>query len=131
MSRMFEEAPLLGRVLPWLGMLVVIGLCAVGGSASAASSTSCDIRKDGRKLGTTYVTSIKVTHVSCTTAKRVIKAFNACRRANGGVKGHCEKRVLGYRCTEQRGDAIPTQYSAKVTCRNSPRTIRFNYTQYT
>ena len=91
----------------------------------------CDIRKDGRKLGTTYVTSIKVTHVSCTTAKRVIKAFNACRRATGGVKGHCEKRVLGYRCTEQRGDAIPTQYSAKVSCRNSPRTIRFNYTQYT
>jgi hypothetical protein len=131
MSRMFEEAPLLGRVLPWLGVLVVIGLCAVAGSASAASSTSCDIRKDGRKLGTTYVTSIKVTHVSCTTAKRVIKAFNACRRATGGVKGHCEKRVLGYRCTEQRGDAIPTQYSAKVSCRNSPRTIRFNYTQYT
>ena len=99
--------------------------------ARAASSTACDIRKDGRKLGTTYVTSLKVSHVSCAAAKRVVKAFHACRRAHGGVKGRCAKRVSGYRCSERRGDTIPTQYSAKVTCTRSPRSIRFNYTQYT
>jgi hypothetical protein len=125
------EAPMLGRALLWSGLVLLVGLFALAGHVAAASTSTCDIRKDGRKLGTTYVTSLKVTHVSCTTAKRVVKAFNACRRANGGVKGHCETRVRGYRCTERRGDTIPTQYSAKVTCARSPRVIRFNYTQYT
>jgi len=116
-----------------LAVSVVAALVALAGvgSAQAASSTTCDVRKDGRKLGTTYVTSLKVSHVSCTAAKRLVKAFHACRRANGGVKGRCVKRVSGYHCAEQRGNTIPTQYSAKVTCTRSPRSVRFNYTQYT
>jgi hypothetical protein len=61
----------------------------------------------------------------------VVKAFHKCRRANGGLKGHCAKRVLGYRCTEKRGDSIPTQYAAKATCKSSSKTVRFAYTQYT
>jgi hypothetical protein len=113
-----------------LGLVLLLGLLAVT-RAHAASTTTCDLRKDGRKLGTTYVTSLKVAHVSCTTAKRVVKAFHACRREAGGVKGRCDDRVRGYRCTERRGDTIPTQYSAKVTCKRAPRSIRFNYTQYT
>jgi hypothetical protein len=114
-----------------IGVVTALLAVAVGSSAHAASSTTCDVRKDGRKLGTTYVTSLKVSHVSCATAKKLVKAFHACRRANGGVKGHCTRRVSGYRCTERRGNTIPTQYSAKVTCTRSPRSVRFNYTQYT
>jgi hypothetical protein len=114
-----------------IGVVTALLAVAVGSSANAASSTTCDVRKDGRKLGTTYVTSLKVSHVSCATAKKLVKAFHACRRANGGVKGHCTRRVSGYRCTERRGNTIPTQYSAKVTCTRSPRSVRFNYTQYT
>jgi hypothetical protein len=125
------EALMVKRVVLATGLAVLLALVVVSAGARAASSTTCDIRKDGRKLGTTYVTSLKVSHVSCTTAKRLVKAFHACRRANGGVKGHCEKRVNGYRCAERRGDSIPTQYSARVTCRHSPRSVRFNYTQYT
>jgi hypothetical protein len=127
MSRM----PRLHRILLATGLVVALGLLVASASAGAASSTTCDIRKDGRKLGTTYVTSLKVSHVSCTAAKRVVKAFHACRREAGGVKGRCDKRVRGYRCTERRGDTIPTQFSAKVTCKRSPRVIRFSYTQYT
>ena len=125
------EAPRLHRILLAASFVVLFGLLVVSAGARAASSTTCDIRKDGRKLGTTYVTSLKVSHVSCTAAKRVVKAFHACRREAGGVKGRCEKRVRGYRCTERRGDTIPTQFSAKVTCKRSPRSIRFSYTQYT
>ena len=119
------------RMLLAIGVVTALLAIAVGSSAHAASSTTCDVRKDGRKLGTTYVTSLKVSHVSCAAAKRLVKAFHACRRANGGVKGRCTKRVSGYRCTERRGNTIPTQYSAKVTCTRSPRSVRFNYTQYT
>jgi len=126
------RGPLMARrMLLVIGVVAALVAVAVGGSAHAASSTTCDVRKDGRKLGTTYVTSLKVSHVSCASAKKLVKAFHACRRANGGVKGRCTKRVSGYRCTERRGNTIPTQYSAKVTCTRSPRSVRFNYTQYT
>lgn len=125
-----------------LGMLVVVaiavgaGLSALAGAtdvgaAPAAAAVSCDLHKDGRKLGTTYVTSLKVQHVSCAKAKRVVKAFNACRRANGGVKGRCVKRVLDYRCSETRGASIPTQYSARASCKTGSRVVSFRYTQYT
>jgi hypothetical protein len=129
MCRM-PHALMVKRIVLATGLALLLA-AVIGGGARAASSTTCDVRKDGRKLGTTYVTSLKVSHLSCASAKRLVKAFHACRRANGGVKGHCEKRVSGYRCTERRGDTIPTQYSAKVTCTRSPRSVRFTYTQYT
>jgi hypothetical protein len=119
------------RALPAIGLAALLAALAFAGAAPAASTTTCDVRKDGRKLGTTYVTSLKVQHVSCARGKSVVKAFNACRRANGGLKGRCEKRVLGYRCTEKRGNSIPTQYSSKATCKSATRTVRFAYTQYT
>jgi hypothetical protein len=130
MSRV-TEAPMRSRALLATGLGALLATLAFAGGAPAASSTTCDLRKDGRKLGTTYVTSLKVQQVSCAKGKSVVKAFNACRRANGGLKGRCEKRVLGYRCTEKRGNSIPTQYSAKATCKNATRTVRFDYTQYT
>ena len=99
--------------------------------ARLPAATTCDIKRDGRKLGTTYVTSLKATSVSCVKAKRVVKAFNACRRSNGGADGRCSSAVQGFRCTEHRGAAIPTQYSSRVTCRSSGRQVRFAYTQFT
>jgi hypothetical protein len=126
-----SKAPTLDRALLATGLTVLLATLAFAGGAPAASTTTCDVRKDGRKLGTTYVTSLKVQHVSCARGKSVVKAFNACRRANGGLKGRCEKRVLGYRCTEKRGNSIPTQYSSKATCKSATRTVRFAYTQYT
>jgi hypothetical protein len=126
-----SQALTLDRALLATGLTVLLAALAFAGGAPAASTTTCDVRKDGRKLGTTYVTSLKVQQVSCAKAKRVVKAFNVCRKANGGVKGRCAKRVLGYRCTERRGNSIPTQYSAKATCKRSGRTVRFAYTQYT
>jgi hypothetical protein len=130
MSRV-TEAPMRRRALLATVSGAVLATLAVAAAAPAASTTTCDVRKDGRKLGTTYVTSLKVQHVSCAKGKSVVKAFNACRRANGGLKGRCEKRVLGYRCTEKRGNSIPTQYSSKATCKSTTRTVRFDYTQYT
>jgi hypothetical protein len=98
--------------------------------AAGQATTSCDLRKDGRKLGTTYVTSLKVEGISCTGGKKVVRAYHACRRASGGVKGRCTRRVLGFRCSERR-NGIPTQFSARVTCRDGGRAVRFAYTQFT
>ena len=126
-----SQALTLDRALLATAAGALLAALAFATGAPAAGATTCDVRKDGRKLGTTYVTSLKVSHVSCAKGKSVVKAFNACRRANGGVNGRCAKRVLGYRCTEKRGDSIPTQYSAKASCKSTTRTVRFDYTQYT
>jgi hypothetical protein len=120
------------RSLLLVALAVGVGIGATSvGAAPARAAVGCDLHKDGRKLGTTYVTSLKVEHVSCAKAKRVVKAFNACRKANGGVKGHCVKRVLDYRCSETRGASIPTQYSARASCKTGSRVVSFRYTQYT
>src|SRR5919107_2970956 len=106
--------------------LVVVGLLLLAAAGHATTrapraATRCDVSRDGRRLGTTYVTSLSVTKVSCTKAKRVVKAFNACRRAHGGADGTCRSSVQGFHCTERRGPAIPTQYSSRVTCRSAAR----------
>ena len=108
-------------------------LVAAGGVLAvspAAAATRCDVSKDGRKLGTTYVTKLTATNVTCAKAKSVVKAFHRCRRANGGAKGRCVSRVQGFRCTETR-ETIPTQFDARATCRDGVRAIRFSYEQFT
>jgi hypothetical protein len=96
----------------------------------ATAATRCDVSKDGRRLGTTYVTKLTATNVTCTKAKSVVKAFHRCRRAHGGVKGRCTSPVQGFRCTETR-ESIPTQFDARATCRDGSRAIRFSYEQFT
>jgi hypothetical protein len=117
-----------------IGLLAVLMLLVVAAAAPtappAAAATRCDVSKDGRKLGTTYVTKLTATNVTCTKAKSVVKAFHRCRRANGGVKGRCTSRVHGFRCSETR-QSIPTQFDARATCRDGSRVIRFNYEQFT
>jgi hypothetical protein len=113
--------------------VLLASLVAAGGvlaASPAAAATRCDVSKDGRKLGTTYVTKLTATNVTCTKAKSVVKAFHRCRRANGGAKGRCVSRVQGFRCTETR-ETIPTQFDARATCRDGVRAIRFSYEQFT
>jgi hypothetical protein len=115
-----------------LSVLLASLVAAVGvlAASPAAAVTRCDVSKDGRKLGTTYVTKLTATNVTCTKAKSVVKAFHRCRRANGGAKGRCVSRVQGFRCTETR-ETIPTQFDARATCRDGERAIRFSYEQFT
>jgi hypothetical protein len=114
-----------------LAALTLLVATAAGHMVSpAAAATRCDVSKDGRKLGTTYVTKLTATNVTCTKAKSVVKAFHRCRRANGGAKGRCTSRVQGFRCTETR-QSIPTQFDARATCRDGSRVVRFNYEQFT
>lgn len=97
---------------------------------SATASVRCDVRSVERKLGPTYVTSLTADGVSCRAAKSFVKAFHACRRAQGGVKGRCTKRVRGFRCAEKRS-SIPTQFSSKVTCTKTGSRVVHTYTQFT
>jgi hypothetical protein len=111
------------------GLLLLVS--AGQATSRARAAAKCDVKRDGRHLGATYVTSLSATNVSCAKAKRVVKAFNACRKAHGGADGTCTSSVQSFRCAEKRGAAIPTQYSSRVTCRSAARRIQFAYTQFT
>ncbi|MEA2392805.1 MAG: hypothetical protein QOJ82_696 [Solirubrobacteraceae bacterium] len=103
---------------------------ADAGAGRKRTGLPCDVRKDGRKLGTTFVTSLTVIRLTCAQGKRVVKAYHACRRATGGVKGTCRAQVRGFRCTERRR-RIPRQFAATATCKSGARLVRFSYTQVT
>jgi hypothetical protein len=117
--------------------LVIVALAAAtAGSAGAssvatASSTNCNLTvHEQRHLGASYVTSLKVRHVSCRKGKKVVKAFHECRTASGKPQGKCGSRVLGYKCTEHRFDAVPhVQYNSRVTCTRGDKVVKSTYTQ--
>ena len=120
-------------------MTLVVALSAAAlaaGSATAAqdpvaqASAKCNISGKERKLGTTYVTSLTASGVSCSSAQTLVKAYHKCRRANGGADGRCTKRVSGYACSERR-ESISTQFDARATCKKGNRTVVQQYTQNT
>jgi hypothetical protein len=104
---------------------VVVGMPA---AAHGASARTCDIHGKERKLGATYVTSLKATGVSCASAVTFVKAFHKCRHRHGRA-GRCA-HLDGYRCTEKR-ESIPTQYDSRATCTRGGRKIVQVYTQNT
>jgi hypothetical protein len=112
----------MSRLLPATALLFVL-------LAPTASATDCSVRGKERKLGATYVTSVKASGVSCRSALRLVKDYHACRRRRGGADGRCP-RVNGYRCRERRTSS-PTQYDSRATCRKGGRRVVQQYTQNT
>jgi hypothetical protein len=114
------------------GLLVAALVVPVAVQASpiayVARAHACNIRGKQRKLGTTYVTSVKVSRVSCSRALRFVKAYHKCRHKHGAA-GRC-RRLRGYKCSEKR-EAIPTQYDSRATCSKGRRRITQTYTQNT
>ena len=98
---------------------------------ASAEAKRCLGSRGSRSLGPTYVLQITVTHTSCETGKRVVRAYDRCRRRHGGAKGRCPSRVLHYRCTEGRRRTSPVQFDAPVSCRYGARRVKFTYTQNT
>ncbi len=93
--------------------------------APAASAKSCRIGDD-RSYGTTYVTKISASGTSCRSARKVVRAFHACRPGKSGKCG----RAKGYSCSESRFNKGPTSFDSNVTCRKGGRTVKHTYTQF-
>ena len=121
-------------LLPCLFLLVAAPVATAAGPVATASK-SCSLsakEKGGSKpstLGTTYVTSLSASGVSCSTAKSVVKAFNACRHKHGKA-GRCTTKVKGFKCSENRSNGVG-QYVSKTTCKNGGKTVKFTYSQNT
>jgi hypothetical protein len=110
-----------------LALAIVV---ALGTADAFAAKRTCDISGKERKLGVTYVISLKVQKVSCGKAEKVVKAFHKCRHAHGKA-GKCSHRVKGFKCSEHRFDKISTQYDANVTCKDGRARVWHTYTQFT
>jgi hypothetical protein len=111
----------------------VAALLAAGPSFAsdpvATAAGKCSVKGKQRKLGATYVTSVRATGVSCRSALSLVKDYHACRRDRGGADGRCP-RVNGWRCSENRTTS-PTQYDSTATCRKGDRRVKQDYTQNT
>lgn len=116
------------RTLVTLACLAGAVVPAFAGT-TAASAASCSFSQS--KPGGGYFLSLKVTNLSCSKGKTVAKHHNTCRlKAKSNKKGYCG-RVDGYKCTEKRGAAIPTEYSSIVTCKKGSKKVVYGYQQDT
>jgi hypothetical protein len=117
------------RKLSVAALVAVVAVVAgIPVTAHGASARTCNIHGKERKLGATYVTSLKATGVSCASAETFVKGFHKCRHRHGAA-GRCA-HLNGYRCTEKR-ESIPTQYDSRATCTRAHRKIVQVYTQNT
>jgi hypothetical protein len=107
------------------------GTAAGRPSASTTATRHCDISGQERKLGPTYVTSLRVRGVGCRTGKRVVRGYYRCRVRSGGRRGRCHSSVLGFSCSEHRIQSISTEFDARVTCRRGAARVWHDYTQFT
>jgi hypothetical protein len=123
--------PMMSRTVLSLAAAGLLALPAA--SSSSATLHTCPLTvKEQQGFGVTYVTSLKVRGVTCATGKRVVRSFQACRKAHGGLRGYCPRStpILGFHCAENRG-GVPTQFTSKVTCTKATRRVVFTYTQNT
>ena len=117
-------------------LVVAVLVCVCAATTAAASdgptataAGACSVKGKERRLGATYVTSVRASGLSCRSALSLVKDYHACRRRRGGADGRCP-RVNGYRCSERRTTS-PTQYDSRATCRKGGRRVVQQYTQNT
>jgi hypothetical protein len=102
-----------------------------GGAPSAAAAGGCGIPGGGEHLGPTYLTVLSVRGTSCATGLAVVRAYHSCQLRDGGVKARCRSLVHGFRCSERRGPAIPTEFYSSVSCQSQGRRVSYTYSQFT
>jgi hypothetical protein len=121
------------RLGPALAIVVLALALAAAPSSAGTTLHNCPLKpREEQNFGPTYVTSVKVHGITCASGKLVVKAFHACRKAHGGVKGRCPRSVSvrGFHCTENRS-TIASQFTSKVTCTSGSRRVVHTYTQNT
>lgn len=111
------------RLLAAAAACAALAIPAAGAAPAAAASCS-----PGDYPGQGYYTSLKVTNISCSGGKAVMRGHHRCRTKNG-IKGKCA-RFNGWKCSEKR-QAIATEYNARVTCRKGSRKVVYTYQQNT
>ena len=107
-----------------------VALIAALALPAASQARTCSLSStEQRNLGATYVLQLTVKNYTCSNGKRLVKAYHACRRRNGGRDGYC-RSVNRFRCKESRFNKSRTQYDSRVTCTRGTRVVKHVYTQF-
>jgi hypothetical protein len=111
-----------------LSLLTALAIALFAGGSPAQAATCGGMPSYPSSKGG-YFLSLRVTKINCKTGKSLMKSHYKCR-VKHGIKGKCAS-VRGYRCTEKRGAAIPTEFNAEVTCKNAGKRFVYAYQQNT
>jgi hypothetical protein len=115
-----------------LGLAAVAALAPGAPPAHAASYKSCslsqrDQQPGGRTPKPTYNFKLRERRTSCTTAKRVMKAFHRCRAL---TSYRCTKRVLRHwSCRGRKTSSTSLMFYASYTCTWGKRRVLGTYQQ--
>ena len=124
MSR-FARLALLLAAAALLTAVAPASASAASDDPTATASRTCSVG-DYRSYGTTYVHNpIRTRNVRCRRARRLIRAFHACRP---GRRGRC-RRVDGFRCRENR-EYARDEYFSRVRCVRGSKVVRHTYSQH-
>ena len=126
MSHRLPRAPRSLAVLVCLIGAVPVLATSTAASAAPTASAAATCSSLPKYPGVGYFTSLKATGLGCSSAKKVMIAHYKCRTKTRKT-GTC-KSVSGYKCTETR-NSIPTEYDARVTCRNGSKKVVYTYQQ--
>ena len=100
--------------------------------AAAASYRSCSLSErdqDPPGAKPTYNLTLKRIGTTCTTAKRVMRAFHGCRALTAV---NCSKRLLSrWTCSARKTSSTDTLFYATYTCKRGARRVRGQYQQNT
>src|SRR3954470_966144 len=113
-----------------LALLAAVPATAGPGAHAAAHTCHLTYRQQTH-LGTTYVLSLRVKITKCGDGRRIVKAFQKCRKEHHHRNGKCHHRVFGYRCSERRYNKSSLSYDSKVRCGKGRRRVWHTYTQNT
>lgn len=95
-----------------------------GGAAAGSAARTC---KPPAYPGSGYFTSLSVKRTTCRTGKKLALAYYRCRTENGKA-GRCNRRVMRFRCTEER-NSIATEIDARVRCKRGGKRVVHTYQQ--
>lgn len=110
--------------------VLLAGLVAAQTSAGATRGCPDPASKSGLKGG--YFSNLRVTNVSCSSGKKLVYAYYACRMKKGGKKASCSGRTINsLKCKEYRKPDLQsqTQVNARVTCTKGRKKVVHSYQQ--
>lgn len=128
-----EEVHQMSRLIRSCAPLAVCALLLVPAAAQAdapvaKAAKKCSLKlSEQRNLGATYVVSLSVSDISCSSGKSVVKSYHECRRRNG--KGGKCGGFSGWSCSERRYNKSRLSYDATATCTKGSKKVVQQYQQ--
>jgi len=108
-------------------LAMAIGTSHVDAASYTECSMSAGLKYNPNRTKPTYHLKLWKKNTSCTTAKKVMKSYHACRRKNSVV---CNEKVRNnWTCTASRTSSNDQRFNAKFTCRWGDRRVKSTYQQ--